>query len=62
MGVHKRNVTVSREYKPTPDDCARALLLLLKKPVIEEVSRPAPEPTNRDAERNQSDGATSILP
>ena len=61
MSGSKRNVIVSREYKPAPDDCVRALELLLKKPVIEEVGRPAPEPTDRDAERDQGDGATPIL-
>ena len=59
---NSKESTVTRVYTAASDECARALLTLLEKPVIEEVSKPAPEPTDRDAERNQSDGATSILP
>ena len=62
MRSRRQDTIVSRSYRPAPDDCARALLTLLQKPVIKEVGRPAPEPTDRDAERNRSDGATSILP
>lgn len=61
MSSTKQGAIVSRVYRPAPDECARALELLLKKPVIEEVGRPAPEPTDHDAERNLSDGARTIL-
>ena len=61
MSGSRRKAVVFRNYRPAPDNCARALILLLKKPLIKEVGRPAPEPTDRDAERNQSDGARTIL-
>jgi hypothetical protein len=38
------HIVVSRTYRAAPDECARALTLLLKKPVIKEVAEPAPEP------------------
>lgn len=28
-----KNITVTRTYRPGPDDCARAIALLLSKPV-----------------------------
>ena len=62
MSGSGREVIVSRVYRTQPDECAHALTLLLTRPVVKEAGRPAPEPTDRDAERNQSDGATSILP
>jgi hypothetical protein len=37
------NIVVSREYNPAPDVCARALELLLKKPVSKEAA-PASRP------------------
>ena len=35
MGVRKQGIIVSRNYTPAPDECLRALLLLLKKSVDE---------------------------
>lgn len=50
---------VSRAYKYEPDDCARALALLLKKPTRKKGSRPA---APDDTERRSSDGAKIIIP
>ncbi len=35
MSGPKRGIVVSRSYRPAPSECARALELLLKKPVKE---------------------------
>jgi hypothetical protein len=35
MSARKQSAIVSRDYRPAPDYCTRALELLLKKPVIE---------------------------
>ena len=35
MTAPKNSVVVARAYRNSPDDCARALALLLKKPVTE---------------------------
>ena len=43
------HIVVSRIYRAAPDACARALTLLLKKPVIKEVAEPAPEPDSHHA-------------
>jgi hypothetical protein len=39
---------VSRTYKPAPDECARALELLLKKSVSKKAAEPAPELDSHD--------------
>jgi hypothetical protein len=39
MSVRK-NISVRRTYRPEPDDCARALTLLLKKSANKEAARP----------------------
>jgi hypothetical protein len=41
----RQNITVSRQYRPAPDDCVRALALLLEKSVIKE-GGPATIPKN----------------
>jgi hypothetical protein len=40
MGTSKKEPIVSRIYNAAPDDCARALELLLKNPVCKEGTRP----------------------
>jgi hypothetical protein len=40
MGAPSQNITVMRTYKPEPEDCARALALLLSKPVHKEGGPP----------------------
>ncbi len=52
MSNSKQSVIVSRHYRPAPDDCARALELLLKKRVSEEGS---PVLTALDDTRGDSD-------
>jgi hypothetical protein len=42
-----RNAAVVRNYRAVPDDCARALQLLLKKPKSK-AAEPTPEPDSRD--------------
>jgi hypothetical protein len=39
MSVRK-NIDVRRTYRPEPDDCTRALTLLLKKSANKEAARP----------------------
>ena len=38
MGGRKRGIIVSRSYNPGPDQCVRALEVLLKRPVSKEGS------------------------
>jgi hypothetical protein len=61
VSARKQRAIISREYRPVPDDCARALLLLLKKTVIEEVGRPAPEPADRDGTEVQGGSADAFI-
>jgi hypothetical protein len=60
MSGSRRNAVpvVFREYRNAPDDCARALALLLKTTVSKKGGiRAAPD----DAERSLSDGASDII-
>ena len=41
-----KKITVSREYRNSPDECTRAIELLLKESV-NKAARPAPEPDGR---------------
>jgi hypothetical protein len=41
MSVSKRSIVVSRDYRPEPDNCVRALELLLKTSVRKEAAHPA---------------------
>jgi hypothetical protein len=58
-----RQITVTRDYRPTPDNCARALVeLLLMKSVRKKSDVSAPESDSRDTyeklaneERSQDD-------
>jgi hypothetical protein len=47
MGARK-NITVIRTYRPKPDDCARALQLLLKKPAKKGTRPGAPDDARKD--------------
>ncbi len=40
MSSSKKGVIVSRSYRAVPDDCVRALVLLLEKSVVKEGSAP----------------------
>ena len=44
MSASKESVNVSRSYEPVPEDCVKALALLLRVPVHNKATRPAPEP------------------
>ena len=65
MSGSRRNAApvVSREYRNAPDDCVRALEVLLKKPV-NKADKPAPEPVGRDGTTRiqGDDSASAILP
>jgi hypothetical protein len=45
-----KSITVTREYKPAPHDCVRALELLLKKPVNHGRSPALPTPEDTRGE------------
>ena len=47
MSARKQPPTITHTYSPEPDDCARALSLLLGKPV-NKAAEPAPEPDGYD--------------
>jgi hypothetical protein len=44
MSTRRQNVTVSREYNPAPDDCARALHILFDQSVTKMAAEPTPGP------------------
>jgi hypothetical protein len=45
----RKSVVVTRDYRPAPDNCARALMeLLLKKSISKKAAGPAPEPDDRN--------------
>jgi hypothetical protein len=56
MSTPKRRIVVSRHYRPTPDNCAHALELLLKKSVRKK-GGPATAP---DA-RKESDESGNVI-
>jgi hypothetical protein len=59
VSVPRQSITVSRDYRNSPDECVRALELLLKKPAKEGGPHTAPE----DAERSSGHiRAKSIIP
>ena len=60
MSRRKQRIVVSRSYSPAPDQCVRALALLLKKPVSTEGGPAITAPD--DAERRSSDGAKTRVP
>ena len=45
---------VSRDYRPGPDHCARALELLLRKPTIKKAAEPRKPDVPNDAESHRS--------
>ncbi len=61
MSRPRKTPIVSRDYRAVPDDCARALVLLLTKSVTKEVGRPAPEPADRDGTKVQEDPADASI-
>jgi hypothetical protein len=54
VSAPRQSATVTRTYKRAPDDCARALAILLKAPVQKKADKPAPEPIGRDAVRESN--------
>ncbi len=56
-----KQIIVSREYKNSPDECARAIELLLKESVSK-AARPALEPDGYDGTKSKEDSANVILP
>jgi hypothetical protein len=56
-----KQIIVSREYKNSPEECARAIELLLKESASKAV-RPAPEPDGCDGTKSKEDSANVILP
>ncbi len=56
-----KKITVSREYRNSPDECTRAIELLLKESV-NKAARPAPEPDGCDGTKSKEDSANVILP
>jgi hypothetical protein len=58
----RKQIVVSRTYEPAPEDCSKALVLLLQAPVHNEAARPAPEPDRYDGTKVQGDSANGILP
>jgi hypothetical protein len=58
MSMPRQTITVFRDYKAAPDQCARALELLLRKPVSK-----APEPDGCDGTNMvKEDSVHVILP
>ena len=60
MSRSKQSVVVSRSYSPAADQCVRALMLLLKKPVSKGSGPAITVPD--DAKGSKHDRAISILP
>ena len=60
MGTHK-SISVTRTYKPEPDDCLRALIALLQKPVNNEGS-PSPATLTNDGRVKGDSADDPILP
>jgi hypothetical protein len=58
----RKSITVTRTYKPAPDDCARALALLLKRPVILEGSPTLATLEDTRGESKNGSRAKPILP
>ncbi len=56
------NIVVSREYRPAPDACARAVEFLLKKSARKEAAEPTQKLDGRDVvkESNGYDATGSI--
>jgi hypothetical protein len=53
----RKTITVIRTYRPEPEDCTRALELLLKKSSSKKATGPAPEPSGRDGTTIKGDSA-----
>ena len=61
MSVRK-NINVTRTYQPEPEDCARALQLLLKKPVSNESSPTLATPDDTRGESRNGSRTKSRIP
>ena len=61
MSGSKRSVCVSRNYSAAPDDCVRALELLLEKPVSKEGTWPG-APNDGTIKIKEDNSANDILP
>ena len=62
MSTPRQSTTVSRDYRNSPDECARALKLLLKESVSK-AAEPTPEPDGHDGTTTvQGDSANVTLP
>ena len=48
MSGRSHSAIGSRAYRPAPDDCARALEMLLRNSVSTKAGEPTPEPDGRD--------------
>jgi hypothetical protein len=59
MSARKPSITVSRHYEAAPNDCARALALLLEKST-NKAAEPAPEPDGCDDVKKGQDAHTAI--
>ena len=58
----RKQITVTRTYRRGPDACARALALLLKKPVRVKAAEPAPEPDGlNDGTKLKGDSANARI-
>ena len=51
------HIAVTRDYRPAPDECARALRTLLDQPVIKK----ADEPAHRDGTKVKEDSADAPI-
>jgi hypothetical protein len=58
MSGRRQNVVIARHYRNSPDDCARALELLLKKPGIK---KGGPETASDDGSKIKEDSADAII-
>ena len=62
MSGSRRKVLVSRDYRPAPDECTRALEMLLRNSV-KTAEGPAPEPNGLDGTTVKEDTASApIIP
>ena len=57
MSGSRQKVVVSRNYRAVPDECARALTLLLEKSVTKKAVEHTPEPDSLDGTTVKEDTA-----
>jgi hypothetical protein len=56
----RKPIAVSRDYKPAPGACVRALVTLLESSVNKKAAEPTPEPDGCDDVRKGKDAHTAI--